>query len=418
MAISNIFRKLKNPTGEFLMFSQFADDIAKQTTLGLSYRVSPSRFAAYDIEYSNAPTYIPESWQNYYENAVAVVRNAVKEDWIPSLANELLWQCMNQRFQNASLKYIGDIPFYGNRDENNLTYNEIYCLIPISAKLKKYNYTTQQQTAQEQLFQISYDNENPDYPVGWNADTYNNEGISGTCLSSYTLFGNIQIPDQLYKTDYTDGVEQEDKSFNFNTLLLFYDIYDASDADNPVALYRNIPLGVYITGIEDDSVVEVKKIVSNEDAFGQGTSYGVRILTRFSPASQSTTYLSEVSTDVDVASLATLVGGMKDLTKELRSSMGVTEDLSQSIKDHLAIFKNYRTNVPYIRLVAGVPTWFVNGRNTEFPAVVSSNESWREVYRRLGIIIYDDEETATWNEINPSSTQQVQIDNETREIND
>ena len=36
---------------------------------------------------------------------------------------------------------------------------------------------------------------------------------------------------------------------------------------------------------------------------------------------------------------------------------------SQDIKDTLAIFKNNRINVPYIKEINGSKFWFVNGKN-------------------------------------------------------
>ena len=446
MARCNLFRKLENPTGEFLMFSQFAEDIARQAPDGVQYRVSPSRFAVFDINYPSTITgttintraeSIPVLWQSYYENSIALVKERIGDSWKPSLANELLWQFMigsgwitkstSGEVTYTELKYVGDIPFYNNRDEDDVVYNEIYCHIPVSASARTYTLKTQT-TEQGYDPNYFYTGASTDI-IGWNSSTYH--GITGgltrqgyDSVNGYTLFGNIKVPKVLYKDDASDNsadttsdyTTNEDTYFEFNTILIFYDIWDIADAANPVCLYKNIPLGVYLLGIEDDEIVNFRKIVSNDDAFGQGSSFGVRIMTRFSPCPNSSSYMSEVSTDTDGASLSFMMGQMGDLIADLRSSMSTTTSLSESMKDHLAYFKNYRTNVPYIRLVGDNATWFVNGRNTGYPAIVNE-ENWREVYSRLGLVIYDDDETTTWNEQTPSQAQQDTIDANVNTIN-
>ena len=431
MARCNLFRELQNSTGEFLMFSQFADDIAKQTTDGLSYRVSPSRFAALNISYgTNQKTDIPKAWQNYYENSIALVKHILDGRWNPQFANDLLWQflvdngwlALNNNNIYSQLKYVGDIPFYANRDEDNITYNEIYCHIPISAPCCEYSNSAQ---VDYEDYDASYDYTNTDlnqsYIVGWDNNTYPSNGITGGEAPSgtqYTLYGDsLQIPKILYKDTATDNSPDsqsnfeptDDTSFDFNTIIVFYDIWDLSDATHPRILYSNIPLGVYYLGVDNNSIKSFTKIVSNDDAFGQGTSYGVRIMMRFSPAPNANTMISEVSTDIDAASLSVMMGQVGDLVRDLRSAISGPSDFYQSVKDHLAMFKNYRVNVPYIRLVGGTPTWFVNGRNTGYPAIASDPDDWSAVYSNLGIFSYDNSTLNGWDDLIPDQNQQNQI---------
>lgn len=169
----NLFKPLSSPTGEFYMFAQFAEDIAKQTTDNTAYRVSPSRFATMNLnlsgldgvdnrsevnqgsqviinDYNHA---IAKVFQNYFENAYSIIR--ADHNWKSSYLSNILWTTLRKYnmikkvehsipetntkyYTYDELKYIGDIPFYSNRDVDSMLYNEIYCHIPISEREYRY----------------------------------------------------------------------------------------------------------------------------------------------------------------------------------------------------------------------------------------------------------------------------------------
>jgi hypothetical protein len=112
----------------------------------------------------------------------------------------------------------------------------------------------------------------------------------------------------------------------------------------------------------------VTKFITNNDAFGQGSAFGLRIMTRYVPTPNSSTYTTEVSTDSgDYETIAAAMGRIADAISEFRADLKNTQSISQAFKDHMAQFRNNRTNVPYIRTVGGQDYWFVNGRNTGRP---------------------------------------------------
>ena len=53
MAICNLFNNLDKTSGNFLMFSQYVEDITRNYTEGENWRIAPSKFIALDINYDN-----------------------------------------------------------------------------------------------------------------------------------------------------------------------------------------------------------------------------------------------------------------------------------------------------------------------------------------------------------------------------
>lgn len=456
MARCNIFKPLQTHSGEFLMFSSFPEAVTKEMSEGPLYRVVPSKFACLEIDTSGLkgidnfkiPTKdeeirddynvaLPAVFQDYYENALALEKERQKEKFDPSIASTLLWNTL-ERFgmihnepidekisSYKEIKYIGDIPFYNNKTQDDMNYTEIYCHVPVSAERTLYytRPTKEELTIHELQKEIKKNEDNEDVEVykryieGWTNLNYPvNNSISHYPLGlvktqneetgeyiykplsvdrydsneglGYMLYANIPYeinPDpavtETSRPYFIDPLtEKKPEEFQFNCILVFFDTYQVEDPSDPTAepkkINSNIPLGVYFPGIIEKNGTSdnklftniVTKYVSNVDAFGQGSSYGLRIMTRASAVPNSTTYQITVDEDQDTASLSTMMGEMGDLIKEMRDSKDCCNELSQDLKDHLAMFKNYRVNVPYIREVSGLQTWFVNGRNTGVPA--------------------------------------------------
>ena len=86
MAVCNIFSPLSNPTGNFLMFSNYTDDMNRCRVQDSKYRVAPSKFYAVDVDFANVVSAtgiprtdlnkeIPMLFQNMYENWIAFSKN-------------------------------------------------------------------------------------------------------------------------------------------------------------------------------------------------------------------------------------------------------------------------------------------------------------------------------------------------------
>ena len=91
MAICNLFNRLDKNSGNFMLFSQYVEDITHNYAEGENWKVIPSRFVALDINYNainkslvmpngeNLNEGIPKYIQNCFENACAYGREHYAE---------------------------------------------------------------------------------------------------------------------------------------------------------------------------------------------------------------------------------------------------------------------------------------------------------------------------------------------------
>jgi hypothetical protein len=71
---------------------------------------------------------------------------------------------------------------------------------------------------------------------------------------------------------------------------------------------------------------------------------------------------------------SSLYNMMAESQRIMRDNTNYIKSIQTSLSNHLAMFKNYRVNVPYIRTVNGVQYWFVNGRMlTPVTSVIINN---------------------------------------------
>lgn len=415
MAVCNLFKKLTKDTGNFLMFSQYADDLTKFLVRHNDAKAIPSRYILLNVDYSklldvsavqsqgwddvepgetpDLNTILPNYLQNYYENTCAFFRdyksqeeNVSNFDYTPVVSRNAFWNAFSQilTFEpwssaatgvtgpmssintSDNLKYIpefvyrGDINLQSYTEEDNMGYNEIYCYVPNDAR--RHEYCVKQQDPGDY---VEYDRE---YIEGYNSDDEGFTGLLDIKIPSNTQYSYGESVSFLDEHDeYLEDVALEDGSFDFNTVIVLYDIYYKVDNDNEVR-YRDIPLGLYITGtINEDGTVSnsVTKYVSNSDIYGAGTSYGLRIATRFS-ATPNATYIKEIVVDggSDYTEFTKVMSSFSETQAKMNAVLSTVDQNENNIKNQLSSFKNYRTNIPYIVEVNGTKYWFVNGKNT------------------------------------------------------
>ena len=70
MAICNLFSDLTKNTGNFLMFSQYTEDLTKYAVEQEAYKVMPSKFIAMDVNYSTVRENIEENKWNTTANGL------------------------------------------------------------------------------------------------------------------------------------------------------------------------------------------------------------------------------------------------------------------------------------------------------------------------------------------------------------
>lgn len=459
----NIFKPLSNDAGEFLMFSQYADDLTREDPGKGSYRVVPSKFVAIRLNLGNLDqnkgflNFIANSQDNsdlsdgntialnknlsrylqsYYENMVCTVKEDLGKledpdnefngemywdlDFDPSpetespqrtsldgYAGQMLWKFLETTglitYSTSEdcgyptypeIKFIGDINIHSDRMANGMHYNDIYCYI--SPTDDSYWYRTEQiegfwnGSSKKSNFSLLDD----ECILGWTQASYpaNNGGLDVTPRSdsgSYNMathghkiiFPDSEDSNTMPKRRHQDG--DQNIAWDFNCIVIFYDVvHDLGLEDGPILLHKNRPLGIYFTGaassetnpqdinVSDDDGMgqrlrgQVTKYVSHEDIFSQGSGWSVRLMTRVVATPNASSYTFFVDGGDDYGTMAGALGNIAEAIADIGTDMRLQSQNYQLMKDHLAMFKNYRVNVPYVRNVLGVDYWFVNGKNT------------------------------------------------------
>lgn len=352
MAVCNIFSTFQNNNGTFLTFSQYLEDLTRENVEKSNYRVVPSGFYALyldsDLTRDWDSSTLPDYLTRQFENGCAIGRNN-KDTWTPQISKNLFWDAMYMITNKLEddievpepkyLKYKGTIDFHSYNEYDGMGYSEIYCYIPNDAS--SYDF----------IWEVSGDREN---------------GLtSGETLEGYKdgIVETVYYPNASH--EIIKSSKKEDNSFKINAIVPFYDIIIGDTVE-----YSEIPMGIYVTGlvenIDNKNVItnEVTKWVNNINIYNSGTSYGLRICSRYIATSLSDN-LVPIQTNVEHE-------GYHELTKVLEQfsiSQNKMDELldhnytcTQSFRDLTAIFKNSRTNVPYIKYINDEPYWFVNGK--------------------------------------------------------
>lgn len=383
MSICNLFTRLNKSTGNILMFSQYAKDLTKSNARDESYKIIPSRFIAMDIDYNsiNIPIVgnskdlnidLPIYFQNFYENSCAYCESHL-ESFTPNNAKSLFWNAMNISgmirkssdsesndiiYENNYIKYIGDINIQSFDEYNGMGYSEIYCHIPSEYNYQKY--TVEYNDGDDHLT-------NPDTNnliEGFDAYGENNEGFYPSIVKynrDYYHNGEILISE-------VDDFNNIPSFYNINTIVVLYDIYSKNNDGDYIELYKDIPMGIYFTGTFDSNnniSNTITKYMSNEDSFGMGTSYGLRICSRFT-VTPNNMNINSVELILDgndnYSAFCQVMTKMSENIDKMNEVISNTYKAQQNVQDILAVFKNNRINTPYIREVGGKSYWFVNGK--------------------------------------------------------
>lgn len=374
MAVCNLFNDLTNSTGNFLMFSQYVEDITRNFSNGENYKVIPTKFVALDIDYSklripqttslNAD--IPRYFQNVFENGCAYLREKEGFDWTPEISRNLFWNYMfdgnfisskqDQATTNdvktiPQVVYYDDIDMHSYNEHKGMGYGEIYCYIPTDAKQSKCHVIHN-----DFLEDRQYDDSNK-----------SNKLIGRDIIIDISKYQQKYFYNRDYKMSFDDNSMSElqpyeNSRYIINTIVVLYSIFtNTNDEWSP--LYENIPMGMYFTGLFENTTMtnSITKYVNT--SYGSGTSYGLRICTRLSVAPNGLT-ISTVEV-VDDSSSANICQLMTAMNENLSKMLEVTKsaiNTTQDYKETLATIKNNRTNVPYVREVNGKDFWFVNGK--------------------------------------------------------
>ena len=391
--ICNIFNKIDKENGNFLLFSQYVEDLSK-SVYDATYKIRPSKFICMNLDgvpQATARSYytatgsdeyvenIPGFFQNIFEDGITALKNC-GDVVTPRLFSMNFINSLNTVTSNNLDKYIVYIG-----DVDSASWENGFADIILSISSGSSPCTADEKESKPIATLKSLDN-----VVGTNGSYYIQGWKDATGLSISPITSDkVSVPSawthqQEYADDQTPAYDEfltitTDNSttqFTFNTIVIFYDILDPNDSP----IYKGIPMGIYFTGAGESTGIgnEVTIYKSSKDAYGAGSGWSLRICTRFSSAPYGYLKVEEISLDPNIIpeSISRVLGAAAETIQEVRKFADESIYNSQGFRDLTNLVKDGKMNVPYIRAVTNyvngqaVTTnyWFVNGRNTEVPA--------------------------------------------------
>lgn len=394
--ICNIFNPINKDTGNFLLFSQYVEDLSRSVN-DSTIKVRPSKFICMNVDnvfQENAKTYtlidqespfgddytkyIPGYFQNIFENGIIALKDndgdVSSVDFSLQFINCLQKLSMNQDTDSlpSYIKYVGDID--STSWENGFA--DIILSIgsnssPVSAAYKDTIPAHDQSELDNELGE-----DDKYYIHGWSEAT--------TLPLSPLTTENVAVASDW--SGVTSGVSAFDMFMNFtedttatlftfNTIVILYDILDS----NNTIISTGIPMGMYFTGSGNSTGIlnPVTIYKSDESAYGAGSGWSLRICTRFSSVPYGNLRVEEISLEPGVIpeSISRVLGATAEAIQTVRKFADKSIYNSQGLRDLYNLVKDGKMNVPYVREVdtyvegevTKVKYWFVNGRNTEVP---------------------------------------------------
>ena len=410
MAVCNLFNELTSPSGNFLMFSQYVEDITRNFTEGDNWKVVPTGFVALNIDYSkinkefvlnkyteNLNTGIPKYFQNYFENACAYGRNKTNWDnfeyknWTSEISRNLFWNAMfdggfihtkpyPEGAVTSDIQYIPEVVYFGDinmhsyNEHKGMGYGEIYCYIPSDAKRKFCQVLTNQDpngrvydATNESIFLEGY----TDKPI----ENYSREYF-------YNRDYSMKFDDSEIDANLLDSSESR---YNINTIVILYSVFNKIQTKDTITgnitslnsewmpVYSNMPMGIYFSGNFDNDAISNPVVKYVTTSYDTGTAYGLRICTRLSATSNGTIYNTDIiADDSDYSNMCQLMSAMSENLALMLDITKQNSNLADRCKALETMFETQKYNVPYVKNVNGVDCWFVNGK---LLATVNQNTS-------------------------------------------
>ena len=198
------------------------------------------------------------------------------------------------------INYYGDINMHSYNEHKGMGYGEIYCYIQTNSG--KIN--CQVVKSEDRKF---IENTN-------------------TILEGFEANKGFDIPNNIsrmyyYNEDHVMSFDSDNlgdihfgftDKYNINTIVVLYDIFVKINNEWEVK-YKNIPMGIYFTGYFEDNKITnpITKFVKT--SYGNGTSYGLRICTRFSVTPNGLILnTSDITTDENYVNYCQLMVGMNE----------------------------------------------------------------------------------------------------------
>lgn len=213
-------------------------------------------------------------------------------------------------------------------------------------------------------------------------EEYNHNTFIGEFNDHFTFLQNYVYEDDIdikshnlhngigYTEIYCHIPEKTDNedSITFNTIVVYYDVINLQPEKTEI-IAGKIPMGIYFTGRITGGVMSNSVTKHNFTSDSTGSSYGLKICSRYVLGQDAEI---NFSSDVEYDNLSYVLSKMSETQESIQKAVETMVTNNEQYKSLLSIFKNSRTNVPYIKTVKVLDQdgnfkdeshWFVNGKD-------------------------------------------------------
>ena len=342
MSVCNIYKSQGNKP-VFYTFSEYMNDLVVNINNDGMSIARPSRFLCIKLK---SIENINKFLQNYYEDACCTLRDTNVENYRKYLLGGLIRGLYNKGFIDDTshnvrvvhdpvneefIKEIDinniaceDIDLFGDGTIDGMKYDEILCYLnPSTSNNRSLNLDE----ADARIINKSSTPGNPQYIAGYGRPADRIEGIDYV-----SQLNNDKFP--LCTIGNPNSNSANVTSFEFNAVIVLYDITLGKDDNNPI---ENIPLGIYI------NPNTITKYVNNNDIYNQGTSYALRIAMRFATTYDGSIYINDTNAYDETRDISSLVSVADRLSKTIDQMFEMTRkfnDYTNATRDMLTSIKN------------------------------------------------------------------------------
>ena len=323
MSVCNIYKSQGNKP-VFYTFSEYMNDLVVNINNDGMSIARPSRFLCLKLK---SIENINKFLQNYYEDACCTLRDTNVENYRKYLLGGLIRGLKEKGFIDAAaINNIAceDIDLFGDGTIDGMQYDEILCYLnPSTSNNRSLNLDE----ADVRIINKSSTSGTPQYIAGYGRPADRIEGIDYV-----SQLNNDKFP--LCTIGNPNSNSANVASFEFNAVIVLYDITLGKDDNNPI---ENIPLGIYI------NPNTITKYVNNNDIYNQGTSYALRIAMRFATTYDGSIYIEDTNAYDETRDISSLVSVADRLSRTIDQMFEMTRkfnDYTNATRDILTAIRN------------------------------------------------------------------------------
>lgn len=331
MSICNIYKSPGEFTKPvFYTFSEYMNDLVVNINNDGMSIARPSRFLCLKLkDIKNNIENINKFLQNYYEDACCTLRDGDDnvtdyrkyllgglihglKGFIDTSVHDVHELVNNEIIEEIDINNIAceDIDLFGDGTIDGMKYDEIICYLnPSTSNNRSFNLDMRDTKT------VNKSPTNGQYIAGYSrkadrilGDEYYESQIKPDAEGKWPQFPLCTISDP-------NSNSANNTSFDFNAVIVLYDITLGKDDNNPI---KDIPLGIYI------NPNTITKYVNNNVIYNQGTSYALRIAMRFATTYDGSIYVEDTNAYDETRDISSLASVADRLSKTIDQMFEMT----------------------------------------------------------------------------------------------